>query len=321
VDAIKLLRTALFALCACAVTAIAQQYPTKPIRVIVGQPPGGGVDTSARAVSSKLSPLLGQQVVVENRSGAAGTIGAAAVAAAPPDGYTLHYAGTALLIASSVYTNLPFDLTRSFTAIGGVGLEHFVLVVNPALPAKNTAELIALLKANPGKYSYASAGVGSPHHLTMELFKKQAGVEAVHIPYKGASQILPDLVGGVLPIAIMSASSTISQAKAGKLRVIGITSLTKLATVPDWPVLADQLPGFDTSANHFIVAPAGTSPQVVARLSEALKVVLAADDIKQSFLARGVTAEFVAPEALALRIQSEARKWGTVAKESGATPD
>ena len=295
-----------------------QIYPARPLRLIVGIAPGGGLDAGARLVASKLSEVLGQPVLVENRAGAGGTIAADAAAKAPPDGYTLFYAASSLLIAPSLYAKLAFDPVRSFTAVGGVGWEPLVVVVNLAVPARTTAELIALLKANPGKYSYGSPGVGSVHHLAMELFRKQAGVDVVHVPYKGASPILPDLISGVLPMAIMSAASAVPQARAGKLRPIALTRPIKLSIAPDWPALADTLPGFDVAPAHFILAPAGTSAEVVGRLSEALKTVLSTEELKRSFLAQGATAEFAAPEALAAAIRTNVPKWGALAKESGA---
>ena len=317
-----LVRSMLLALaCAGATPGSAQQYPTKPVRMLVGIAPGGGLDSGARLVALKLSEVLGQPVVVENRPGAGGTIAAATVAAAPPDGYTLQYAASSLLISPSLYKNLPFDPVKSFTAVAGVGWEPLVLVVNPAVAAGTTAELIALLKANPGKYSYGSPGVGSVHHLAMEMFRTQAGVNIVHIPYKGAALYLPDLIGAVLPIAIASVASALPQAKAGKLRAIALTRPVKVAIAPDWPTLADTLPGFDASPSFFILAPAGTSAIVVARLSEALKTAVSAEDLKRSFQAQGATAEFVAPEVLAASIQADVRKWNAIAVASGAKLD
>jgi tripartite-type tricarboxylate transporter receptor subunit TctC len=304
--------------CAVALPASAQRYPAKPVRMIVGIAPGGGLDSSARLVASKLSEVLGQQVVVDNRPGAGGTIAAAAVAAAAPDGYTLQYAATSLLIAPSLYKNLSFDPVKSFTAVGGVGWEPLVVVVNPAVQARTPAELIALLKANPGKYSYGSPGVGSVHHLAMELFRTQAGVNIVHVPYKGAALYIPDLVSGVLPVAIASVTATLPQAKAGKLRAIALTRPIKGSLAPGWPALADTLPGFDAAASFFVVAPAGTPAEAVSRLSDALKTAVSAEDLQRSFAAQGATAEFMAPDVLAATIESEVKKWSVAARESGA---
>ena len=308
-------------LCAVSTAANAQEYPARPVRMLVGIAPGGGLDSGARLVANKLSEVLGQQVLVENRPGAGGTIAAAAVAAAPPDGYTLLYAATSLLISPNLYRKLPFDPARSFTPVGGVGWEPLVVVVNLAVQARTAAELIALLKANRGKVSYGSPGVGSVHHLAMEMLKTQAGVNIVHVPYKGASQYLPDLISGVLPMAIASVAAAAPLAKAGKLRPIALTSPVKVAIVPDWPALADTLPGFDASPSFFVLAPAGTSAEVVNRLAEALRTAVSAEDLKRSFQAQGATAEYVAPDALAATIRKELLKWSAVAAESGARPE
>ena len=307
--------------CVLAFAASAQTYPSKPIRMIVGIAPGGGLDTGARQIASEVSQVLGQQVVVENRPGAGTTIASAAVASAAPDGYTLQYAETSLLIAPSLYKSLPFDPVKSFTAVCGVGWETLVVVVNTAVPAKSTAELIALLKANPGKYSYGSPGVGTAHHLAMEMFKTQAGVALVHIPYKGASQYMPDLASGVLPVAVASVTSTLPLVKAGKLRAIALTRPVRLALVPDWPTLAETLPGFDAAPSFFILAPAGAAGDVVARLAEAFKKAVSTEDLKRAFAERGATAEFVPSDVLAASIEADVRKWGAVARAAGAKAD
>jgi tripartite-type tricarboxylate transporter receptor subunit TctC len=307
--------------CALAVPSVAQNFPSKPIRMIVGISPGGGLDTGARQIATGVSQILGQQIVVENRPGAGTTIASAAVAVAAPDGYTLQYAETSLLIAPSLYKSLPFDPVKSFTPVCGVGWETLAVVVNPAVKARTTAELIALLKANPGKYSYGSPGVGTVHHLAMELFKTQAGVDVAHIPYKGASLYMPDLVSGVLPMAVASVTATLPHVKTGKLRSIALTRPMRLALVPDWPTLAETLPGFDAAPTFFIVGPAGMSADVVGRLSEAFRKAVSADDLKRAFAERGATAEFVPAEVLAASIEADVRKWGAVAKGAGAKAD
>jgi tripartite-type tricarboxylate transporter receptor subunit TctC len=307
--------------CALALPAGAQNFPSKPIRMIVGIAPGGGLDTGARQVATGVSQVLGQQIVVENRPGAGTTIASAAVAAAAPDGYTLQYAETSLLIAPSLYKNLPFDPVKSFTPVCGVGWETLTLVVNPSVQAKTTAELIALLKANPGKFSYGSPGVGTVHHLAMELFRTQAGVAVSHIPYKGAALYMPDLMSGVLPIAVASVTATLPHVKTGKLRAVALTRPMRLALVPDWPTIAETLPGFDAAPSFFIVGPAGLPGELVARLADAFRKAVSAEDLKRAFADRGATAEFVAPGALAASIEADVRKWGAVAKGAGAKAD
>jgi tripartite-type tricarboxylate transporter receptor subunit TctC len=296
----------------------AQAYPNRPIRMFVGYPAGGGADGLARLAATHLSESLGQQVVVENRAGAGGTLAGDAVAKAPADGYTLLFAETGLLVAPAVYASVPYDPVKSFAAVGGVCALPLVVMVNPALPAKNAAELIALVKANPGKYSYGSPGIGTVHHLAMEMFRKQAGVDIVHVPYKGASAFIPDLVSGQIAVGILSAPPALAQARGGKLRQIALTSPVKLAQAPDWPALADSLPGFDASPRLFVLAPAGTPAPVVARLDAALKAMLAKPAVQEALAAQGATATPLGAEELAAQIAAEVRKWSTVARESGA---
>jgi len=285
--------------------------------MLVGYSAGGGADALARIVASKMGSELGQQVLVENRPGAGATLAADAVAKAAPDGYTIMFADSALLIAPSIYAQLPFDALKSFAPIGGAVTTPLVVVVNPAVPAKSTQELIALLKADPGKYSYGSPGIGTVHHLAMELFKKQAGVSMLHVPYKGAAAIVPDVVSGQIPIAIMSASPALAQSKAGRLRPIAMTSRAKLPNV-EWPALADTLPGFDASPRLFIVAPAGTPQAVITQLNASLKRTLSSHEVMESIANQGAAPDYTTPQDLAARMTEEMRKWAQVAKDSGA---
>jgi tripartite-type tricarboxylate transporter receptor subunit TctC len=298
--------------------ADAQQYPNRPVRMFVGYPAGGGADALARLTATHLSETLGQQVVVENRAGAGGTLAADAVAKAPPDGYTLLFGETGLLIAPAIYASLPFDPVRSFAAVGSVCALPLVVVANPALPAKNAAELVALLKANPGKFSYASPGVGTVHHLAMELFRTQAGFDYVHVPYKGASALIPDLVSGQIALGVLSAPPALAQVKSGKLRAIALTSPVRLAGAPDWPALADTLPGFDASPRLFVLAPTGTPGAIISRLDAAIKAMLAKPAVLESLNAQGATAAPAGAEELGVFVAAEVRKWAPVAKASGA---
>jgi len=309
------------ALAAIAASVSAQPYPTKPVRMLVGYAAGGGADALARIVAGKLSEVLGQQVVVDNRPGAGATLAAEAVARAAPDGYTLHFADTAILIAPSIYAKVAYDPVQSFAPVGSVASLPLVFVANPSVPAATARELIALLKANPAKYSYGSSGVGTVHHLAFELFKKQAGVDTVHIPYKGAAPIVPDLVSNQIPLAIISATPALAQAKTGKLRPIALSSPVKLASAPDWPVMADTLPGFDASPRLFVLAPAETPTPIVAQLNAGLKQILGLPDVLEAFDKQGATATWNTPEALRSEIAAEIRKWSTIAKESGAKLD
>jgi len=298
----------------------AQNFPAKPIRLIVGIAPGGGLDASTRIVAGGLSKVINQQVLVENRAGAGGTIAAAAVATAAPDGYTLLYGSTSLMIAPGIYDNLTFDPVKSFAPVAGTVTDPLVIAVNPNTAARNTAELITLAKASPGKFSYGSPGVGSVHHLAMESFKTTAGLEIVHVPYKGAAGYVPDLIAGVLQIAVVSVAAALPQAKAGKLRVIAITSPGKLHVAPEWASLADTLPGFDMPSVQFIVAPAGTPAAIISRLSDAVKTALSSEDTRKSFDAVGGVPEHVPADVLAARIRDGVPRWANIAKQSGAKP-
>jgi tripartite-type tricarboxylate transporter receptor subunit TctC len=306
---------ALFMLAA-APLAAAQAYPSKPIRMIVGYSAGGGADALARLVGAKLSEGLGQQVLVDNRPGAGATIAAAAVASAQPDGHTLFFADTALLIAPSIYARLQFDVLKSFAPVGGACTTPLVIAVNPSLKANNVAELIKLLKADPGRLAYGSPGVGTVHHLAMETFKKQAGVSIVHIPYKGASAIIPDLISGQIQIGIISAPPALAQAKDGRLRPLALTSPVKVAGA-DWPALAETLPGFDASPRLFILAPAGTPETLVSQLNQALQKALGSKDLLDSFAKQGASADWTTPRELAARMAQEMPRWSQVAKDAG----
>lgn len=283
--------------------------------MLVGYSAGGGADALARLVASKMSEALGQQVLVENRPGAGATLAADALAKSAPDGYTLYFADSAILIAPAIYPKLPFDPVASFAPVGGAVTTPLVVVVNPGVAAKTTQELIALLKAEPAKFSYGSPGVGTVHHLAMELFKKQAGVNMLHVPYKGASAIIPDVISGQLPIAVISAPPALSQSKAGRLRPIALTSPVKVAGA-DWPALAEALPGFDAAPRLFIIAPAGTPAAVVSVLTNSLRTSVSA--LGEAFAAQGAAGDYSTPQELGARISDEVRKWAQVAKDAGA---
>jgi tripartite-type tricarboxylate transporter receptor subunit TctC len=302
---------------ASAAAAFAQAFPAKPIHMLVGYSAGGGADALARIVAAKMSGELGQQVLVDNRPGAGANIAADALAKAAPDGHTIMFADSALLIAPSIYAKLPFDVMKSFAPVAAAVATPLVVMVNPAVPAASTAELIALLRGNPGKYSYGSPGIGTVHHLAMELFKKQAGVSMLHVPYKGASAIVPDLISGQIPVGIMSASPALAQAKGGKLRPIALTSRVKVRGA-DWPALADTLPGFDASPRLFVIAPAATPQGVISRLNAALKSTLSARDVIEGVANQGAETDYSSAQELGERMAAELRKWAQVAMDSGA---
>jgi len=308
-------------LCALTAAAMAQSYPTRPVRMLVGYAAGGGADALARILAAKVTEGLGQQIVVENRPGAAGTLAADALVKSAPDGYTLYFADTAILIAPSMYAKLPYDAGRSFAPVAGACSLPLAFVVHPSFPAKNTQELIAALRAEPGKYSYGSPGIGTVQHFAAEMFKRMAGVEMLHVPYKGASPILTDLIGGQIPIAIISASPAIAQARAGKLRPIALTGRDRLASVPDWPTLAETLPGFDAAPRLFVIAPAGTPQPVVQRLNEAVRAALASRDLIEGYEKQGAATMPTSPEELGALMAAEVSRWAAVARDSGIKPE
>lgn len=294
----------------------AQPYPSKPLRMLVGYSAGGGADALARLVAGRMSEGLGQQVLVENRPGAGATIAATAVASSAPDGHTLFFADTALLIAPAIYQKLGFDAVKSFAPVSGAVTTPLVVVVNSEVKARSVAELIALAKASPGRLSYGSPGIGTVHHLAMETFKRQAAVEIVHVPYKGAAAIIPDVISGQLQVGIISAPPALAQARAGRLRPLALTSPVKVAGA-DWPALADTLPGFDASPRLFILAPAGTPDTIVMQLNTILRQALSSRELNEAFTAQGAFADWSTPQALGARMAQETQRWAQIARDAG----
>lgn len=292
----------------------AQDYPVRPVRLLVGFPPGGGMDTIARVIAPRLQELLGQPFLVENRTGAAGALAADALVKAAPDGYVLLLAESGALVVPAINPKAAYDPVRQFAPIGGVCSLPLALVSSTSFPAGNMQELIAVLKASPGKYSYASPGVGTLQHLAFELFMRTAGVQAVHVPYKGATAMMPDLMSGQVPIGIVSALAGISQAKSGKIRALAVTSAQRLPNAPEIPALSETFPGFEAAPNVFLVAPAGFASE---RLASAVRQVVTSPEVQDSFAKQGATPMPVEPRELAARIAAEARRWAAVVKDAG----
>ncbi len=303
------------ALAAAAPLAGAQAYPNKPIRVLVGYAAGGGVDAMARMLASRLPPLLGQQVVVENRAGASGVIAADVVAKSPPDGYTLLVGESALLIQPYLQTRMNLDAVKSLTPVAGLFIAPLMIVASNNLPARTPRELIRLLKANPGKYSYATSGVGTVHHLGFEMMKAQTGTFVLHIPYRGAAQIVPDVISGQVPLGVVSAAAGMAQANAGKLRAIAMMSKDKLPGAENVLPLADALPGFDLAPRLFLLAPAGTPPAVVEKLSDAVRSVLASADLAQAAALQGAVPAYMAAGPFAADLTRESAAWGKIIRQ------
>jgi tripartite-type tricarboxylate transporter receptor subunit TctC len=315
----------LSALSLIALQAQAQEYPNKPVKLIVPYPPGGATDVIGRVMAQKLSTTLGQQVVVDNRAGAAGSIGAAAVAKSAPDGYTLLMGAlTSHSINAVLYgpQQSGFDIEKSFAPISIVGTVPLVFVVNPNVKATNLTELVALAKANPGNVTCASAGNGSPQHLVCELFQRTAGVKMLHVPYKGSGPAMTDLIGGQVQTMIETAPAAQAFIKSGQLRALATTTAQPVGTLPGVPTAAQAgMKGFEVYSMFGIAAPAGTPAPVIARLSGALKSILAQQEVKDNLLAQGAVATWTTPDEAAHAIRDEAARWGKVVKEGNIKPE
>ena len=304
--------------------ARADTFPDKPVMLVVPFPPGGPTDAMARTQAAEMKDRLGQPMIVENRAGAGGNIGAEHVARAAPDGQTLLF-GTSgpLAINASLYRKVGYDPVRSFAPVIQVGHLPNILVVNPAVPAKNVRELIALDKARPGELSYASSGNGASSHLAGVLFNASAGTQFQHVPYKGTGPALNDLLGNQVSMSFTDVLTALPYVKAGKLRALGITTAERSQALPEVPTVAEQgVPGYDVSVFFGIVAPAGTPPERIARLNQAFVEVLATSKVRQLFASQGLEpAPASTPEQLGRFIQAQVLKWAGVVKQAGAQLD
>ena len=300
------------ALAQAAAASAGTAWPVRPIRLLVGYSAGGGVDAMARLIAPRLSAQLGQQVIVDNRAGASGSIAADAVAKAAPDGYTLFLGDSATLIAQHMQARLPFDPIRSFTPVAGMFSMPLVIVTSNDFPAKTPREFVAALRANPGRYSFGSSGVGTVQHLGFEMMKAQTGSFVVHIPYRGAAQIVPDVISGQVPIGVVSATAALAQARAGKLKAVAIMSPVKLAGADDLQPLSTALPGFDVAPRLFLLAPAGLPQPIADRLGEAARTVMSAPDLTPAAAAQGAVPAFIAGPALGASLAEESARWAQV---------
>jgi len=314
---------AAIALASLAGMAQAQAWPSKPIKWVVPFAPGGTTDILARTVGEKLAVALGQPVIIENKPGAGGGVGAEFTAKSAPDGYTI-MGGTISThaINASLYKSLPYDPVKDFVAITLIARVPNMLVINPSVPAKDVKELIALLKANPGKYSFASSGNGTSQHLSGELFKSMSGTDMQHIPYKGSPPALQDVVGGQVAMTFDNITTALPLAKAGKLRALAVTTAKRSSVAPDVPTLAESgLPGFEVGSWQGVFAPAGTPPEIVKRLNAEIVKALNMPDVRDKL--SGLGAEIVAdsPEEFSALVKAEVAKWADVVKKSGAKVD
>ena len=304
-------------------SAFAQdKYPSKPVTVIVPQAPGGANDTIARVVAQKLSEALGQQFIIDNKPGAGGNIGTANAAKARNDGYTLMLTvNSAHVINPSLYKSTGFDPIKDFEPISPVATAGYVLVANNAFPPKTVAEFIAAAKAAPGKYTIASAGNGTLNHLIGEMLGKAAGIDLVHVPYKGAAAAVTDLVGGQVQVSVQSLPSSIAFIKSGRIKVLGVVNEQRVSALPDTPTIGETIKGFVSTPWYGLFAPAGTPKAIVAQLQAALAKVLDAQDTKDKLALVGCEPFKSTSEQFAALIRDDLPRWAKIVKDSGATVD
>lgn len=296
--------------------AFAQGYPDHPVKVLVPWPPGQATDLAARMVSEKLVPVLGKPLVVDNRPGAGGTIGTELAARAKPDGYTLLAGSSGPVSISPNVQKVPYDPLKDFAPISLIAVNPFVLVVNPSIPAKNVKEFIALLKANPGKYSFASSGSGATSHLMSVLFNSMARVDAVHVPYKGSSQSITDVVNGQVAYTIETVPAVISLVRSGKLRALAVTSSKRAEAMPELPTIAEDLPGYEMFGWIGLMAPAGTPRRIVERLSAETRKIMHDPEIKKRFIAAGLEPAGNTPKEFAEFLNKQNARYSSIAKEA-----
>jgi tripartite-type tricarboxylate transporter receptor subunit TctC len=310
---------ALLALIASA--AFAQDFPTKPIRMIVPYPPAGGTDIVARVLNDSLARELGQPIVVDNKGGAAGNLGTDLAAKAPADGYTVLFTLSSHTINPKLYAHLPFDAEKDFAAVSLAAYIPQILVAHPSVPVNNVQELVAYAKARPGKLNYASVGVGSPAHVTGELLKLRAGVDMVHVPYKGGGPAIAGILGGQVQFAIVSLPAALQQVKAGQLKAIAVAGDKRSIAAPDIPTIREQ--GVDCVVNSWYGAlvPAKTPPAIVARLNSAMVKVLAMPDTREKLLLQGAEAASTTPAEFEKLIRDELKQWEYVIREAKISPE
>jgi len=302
--------------------AAAQGYPARPVRLIIPFPPGGSNDIVGRMIAAQLGERLGQQLVVDNRGGAGGTIGTDLAARAPADGYTLLLVSTAYAFNTSIYRKLPYDPEKSFTPVALLGIGPGVLVVNPALPVNSVRELIALAKERPGRLNNASAGIGSFQHLASELFRIQAGIQWLHVPYKGGGPAMMDLMAGQADASVGSLIQMLPHIRSGKLKALGTTGARRSAVLADVPTVAEAgVPGYEATNWWGFLAPAGAPPAIVERLHQEVAAVQASPETKKRFETEGAEAREMSPAEFGAFIAAETAKWARVVKEAGITAE
>ena len=298
------------------------KYPSKPVTVIVPQAAGGANDAIARVIAQKLTEQLGQTFIVDNRTGAGGNVGTVAAARAKPDGYTLMVtADSSMVINPSLYKSTGFDPIKDFEPVGTVATAGYVLVANPAFPAKNTADLIALAKQQPSKINIGSAGNGTLNHLIGEMLGKATGIDLVHIPYKGSSAAATDLVAGQVQVSVQSLPSSIAFIRSGKMKVLGVVNPKRLPALPDAPTIGETVKGFGTTPWYGVFAPAGTPKSIITQLNAAIAKALESKDAQERLAGVGCEPFKSTPEQFAQLVRDDLPRWARIVKESGATID
>ena len=318
----NLVRALAFALAAALPgAALSQAFPTKPVRLVVPFPPGGATDIIARLLGQKLQEIWGQSVLIEYKPGAGTVVGTDFVAKSPPDGYTMGVVITAHVINPGFRTDLPYDTVKDLSGVSMVNVQHIALVATPGLDANTVPELIALAKKNPGKLTYATPGTGTAMHMAGELLKSQAGIDIVHVPYKGGAPAYPDVISGRVALQIDPMSASMPNVKAGKVKLLAITSPQRAPTVPDVPTVAETLPGFSVMSISGVVVPSATPREVVRKASADVNRALAAPDVVERMAQLGMEPSATTPEQFDAFIRAEIEKWSTVVKASGAKLD
>jgi tripartite-type tricarboxylate transporter receptor subunit TctC len=301
--------------------ALSQAFPAKPVRLVVPFPPGGATDIIARLLGQKLHEIWGQTVLIEYKPGGGTVVGTDFVAKSPPDGYTMGVVITAHVINPGLRTDLPYDTMNDLSGVSMVAVQHIALVATPGLEANTVPELIALAKKNPGKLTYATPGTGTAMHLAGELLKSQAGIDIVHVPYKGGAPAYPDVISGRVALQIDPMSASMPNIKAGKVKLLAITSPQRAPTVPDVPTVAETLPGFSVLSISGVVVPSATPREVVRKASADINRALAASDLVERMAQQGMEPSGNTPEQFDAFIRAEIDKWAKVVKASGAKLD
>jgi tripartite-type tricarboxylate transporter receptor subunit TctC len=302
--------------------AAAERYPARPIRFIVPFPPGGGNDIVGRILAAQLGQGLGQQIVIDNRGGAGGTIGTDIAAKAPPDGYTMLVNNISLAVNHTLFPKLPYDTLKELAPVSLVGRQPNVVVVHPGVAAKSVRELLALARAKPGQINYGSGGSGTASHLATEMLKLMTKTDLVHVPYKGLGPALTDLMGGRLEVIISTLASALPQMKAGKLRPLAVTTARRSAFFPEVPTMDEAgVKGYEFSTWYGLLVPAGTPMAIVDTLNRETKGAVASSLVREQFAAQGLEPTASTPQEFGAYLKSEVAKWGRVIKASGATPE